>query len=746
MSKPLNRQDETNQERLSGTVDRVVFFNPENGYTVLNLRVPGTKATVPVVGTTGPLREGDPIEVVGDWHRDPRFGLQFKSQQILQVHPTSEKGILNYLSSGRIKGIGPRWAKKLVAKFGKKVFEVLEENPEKFLEIPGMGEKKLQRILDSWQEQRAMQDIMVFLQTHNIGPTRAYQIYKKYRNQAITRITENPYRLCMDFTGIGFKIADSVAASLGISSDSPMRAHAGVIHVLQDMATNGHCAATKAALHTKAQDLLNIPDAVVEEALRRCVEEKLLVRESFRGEDLIALNFLHRAEKGIAQHVARLTLGLAPAWGYLPIDAVLDKAEAQTGLELGTSQREAVKMAFSNKVCIITGGPGTGKTTILKTILAGLKEKPEIRVALCAPTGRAAKRMQETTGMEAKTIHRTLEYGPGGSFQRNTENPLDVDLVVVDEGSMPDVSLTYHLFKAIPDHASVIMLGDIDQLPSVGPGSVLKDMIASGVVPTKRLTDIYRQAQDSQIVVNAHRINQGLPPVMIRTETPNDFYIFSDDTPEAIQESVLNLVSSQIPRRFGFDPIEDIQVLVPMHKGPLGTRELNIELQKRLNPPQGPCIKRFGMTYAKGDKILQTVNNYEKEVFNGDIGRIVEIDEEEGLVRVSFDGRLVEYELPELEEISLAYATTIHKSQGSEYPAVVMPLSTQHYVMLERNLLYTGITRGKQLVVLNAQPKALTRAIQTVRAKERKTTLAGRLQDACPFATCEEDDNCGPSF
>jgi exodeoxyribonuclease V alpha subunit len=321
-----------------------------------------------------------------------------------------------------------------------------------------------------------------------------------------------------------------------------------------------------------------------------------------------------------------------------------------------------------------------------------------------------------------------------------------VDLVVVDEGSMPDVSLTYHLFKAIPDHASVIMLGDIDQLPSVGPGSVLKDMIASGVVPTKRLTYIYRQAQDSQIVVNAHRINQGLPPVMIRTDTPNDFYIFSDDTPEAIQESVLNLVSSQIPRRFGFDPIEDIQVLVPMHKGPLGTRELNIELQKRLNPPQGPCIKRFGMTYAKGDKILQTVNNYEKEVFNGDIGRIVEIDEEEGLVRVSFDGRLVEYELPELEEISLAYATTIHKSQGSEYPAVVMPLSTQHYVMLERNLLYTGITRGKQLVVLNAQPKALTRAIQTVRAKERKTTLAGRLQDACPFATCEEDDNCGPSF
>lgn len=746
MSQPLNLQEEAKQERLGGTVERVVFFNPENGYTVLNLRVPGTKTPIPVVGTAGPLREGDHIDAVGVWHKDPRFGLQFKAHQILQVHPTSEKGLLNYLSSGRIKGIGPGWAKKLVAKFGTTVFEVLEKSPEKFLEIPGMGEKKLQRILDSWQEQRAMQDIMVFLQTHNIGPARAYQIYKKYRNQAVAKITENPYRLCMDFTGIGFKTADTVAASLGISKHAPMRARAGVIHALQEMASDGHCVATGTALQKKAQELLSIPETVIEEAVAHCVEEKLLARESFRGEDLIALNYLHHAEKGIARHVARLTLGLAPAWGCLPLDAVLTKAEARTGLKLGDSQREAVAMALSNKVCIITGGPGTGKTTILKTILAGLEEKPNIRIALCAPTGRAAKRMQETTDMEAKTIHRTLEYGPGGCFQRNQDHPLDADLVVVDEGSMPDVPLMYQLYKAIPDHASVIILGDIDQLPSVGPGSVLKDMIASGVVPTKRLTDIYRQAQGSQIVVNAHRINQGLPPTVPEPGKPSDFYIRTGETPEAIQAQVLELVSSYIPKHFGFDPIEDIQVLVPMHKGPLGTRELNIELQKRLNPPKGPCIKRFGLTYAKGDKVLQTVNNYEKEVFNGDIGRIADIDEEEGQVTISFDGRLVEYDLPELEEIALAYATTIHKSQGSEYPAVVMPLSTQHYVMLERNLLYTGVTRGKQLVVLNAQPKALERAIRTVRARERKTTLAGRLQDACPFAACEEDDDSGPAF
>ena len=547
---------------------------------------------------------------------------------------------------------------------------------------------------------------------------------------------ENPYQLALDIYGIGFKTADTLAQRLGLSPESLHRAQAGVRHVLQTFSEQGHCAVHQEQLVAAAELLLAIPMSLIEQALHLEVLQGHVVAEAIQDQPCVFLAPLHRAELGVAAHLRRL-LKLPPLWAPIATDKALPWVEQQTGVTLSVSQRAAVEQTVNAKVTIVTGGPGVGKTTVVNSILRILRAKG-VRVLLCAPTGRAAKRLAESTGLEAKTIHRLLEFDPHTrDYQRSQQRTIEADLVVVDEVSMVDVVLMNQLLRALSDRAALLLVGDVDQLPSVGPGHVLADLIASGGIPTVRLTEIFRQAASSQIIVTAHRIQHGLLPQRPPTGVSSDFYLMEVETPEAIVDKVLLVVRERIPQRFGLDPIADIQVLTPRNGGLVGARSLNSVLQQQLNPTATPKLQRFGWTYAPGDKVLQQVNNYDKEVFNGDIGRIAHIDLEEAIVHVDFDGRMVLYAVSELDELSLAYATTIHKSQGSEYPAVVLPLSTQHFTLLERNLLYTGVTRGKQLVVIIAQPKALGMAVRTVRAHQRRTNLAQRLR---PSAVAEARD------
>jgi exodeoxyribonuclease V alpha subunit len=561
-----------------------------------------------------------------------------------------------------------------------------------------------------------------------VGTARAVRIYKTYGEEAIARVTENPYRLALDIHGIGFKTADAIAQRLGIPKDSLIRAQAGVRHVLQEIAGQGHCAAYREVLAEKAATLLEIPPPIIAQAIAAELALENLVEEPIEDRPALFLAPLQRAELGIAASLRRLRLSL-PTWGPIDSGRAVPWMEAQTGIQLSASQREAVAAAVNGKVTVITGGPGVGKTTVVNGILRILAARG-VGMQLCAPTGRAAKRLSESTGREARTIHRLLEFDPQTQgFKRDQYSPLDTQLVVVDECSMVDVVLMNQLLRAIPNHAAVLLVGDVDQLPSVGPGAVLADLIASGTVPTVRLTEIFRQAAASRIIVNAHRINAGrMPEAPQTTGAESDFYLIPCDGPEQVQDRLLRSVTERIPRRFGLDPVAEVQVLTPMNRGGLGARALNVALQERLNPSAEPRITRFGWTYAPGDKVIQLVNDYDKEVFNGDIGRIAAIDPEEGLVRVDFDGRPVEYELGELDELSLAYATSIHKAQGSEYPAVVIPLATQHYTLLERNLLYTAVTRGRSLVVLIAEPKALAMAVKRIGSTKRLTKLRERLE------------------
>jgi exodeoxyribonuclease V alpha subunit len=558
------------------------------------------------------------------------------------------------------------------------------------------------------------------------------RIYKTYGDDAVERVRENPYRLALDIHGVGFKTADLIAQRLGIPKDAPVRAQAGVRNVLQEIAGEGHCAATWDGLRDRASRLLEIPGPIIEEAIATELAAQNLVAEPIDGEPALFLAALHRAEQGVAQHIVRLQQGEA-TWGRIDVDKAVPWVERRTGLHLSDSQRAAVARAINGKVTVITGGPGVGKTTVVNSILQILGAKG-VKVLLCAPTGRAAKRLAESTGAQAKTIHRLLEFDPRTmGFKRDQTDPLDAELVVVDEVSMVDVVLMNQFLRAVPDHAGVLLIGDVDQLPSVGPGAVLADLIASGVVHTARLTDIFRQAATSRIVINAHRINQGWSPERPDSQhADSDFFVIAADTPEVIHDRLLQVVTERIPRRFGLHPIDDIQVLTPMNRGGLGARSLNIELQQRLNPHGEPRLSRFGWTYAPGDKVIQTVNDYDKEVFNGDIGRIAAIDPEEGLVQIEYDGRRVEYEAAELDEVSLAYAITVHKSQGSEYPAVVIPVATQHHTLLERNLLYTAVTRGRRLVVIVADTRALTMAVKRVGSVKRLTNLGQRLRTLAP--------------
>ncbi len=706
-------------------MERVSFHSPDSGFCVLRVKVPGRRELVAVVGSAASISVGEYLECTGAWTNDRRHGLQFKARDLRVIPPSTLEGIEKYLGSGMVKGIGRHFARKLVRAFGERVFDVIEREPKRLLELEGIGAKRQERVTRAWAEQKVVHEIMVFLQSHGVGTARAVRIYKTYGERAVALVQENPYRLALDIHGIGFKSADAIAQRLGIPRDALMRAQAGVRQVLQDIAADGHCAAYRDHLVESAAKLLEIPAPIIERAVDEELARERLTAEPINDRSALFLTPLYRAELGIAEHLARLNG--KPAWGAIDADRALPWVESQTGLSLSGSQREAVAGAVNGKVTVITGGPGVGKTTVVNSILRIVRSKG-VKVLLCAPTGRAAKRLSESTRLQAKTIHRLLEFDPRlTGFKRNQDEPLDGELVVVDEVSMVDTVLMNQLLRAVPAHCALLLVGDVDQLPSVGPGSVLADMIGSGAVPTVKLTEIFRQAASSRIIVNAHRINQGqMPEATGKTES--DFYFIPADGPEDIHGKLMQVVTERIPKRFGLDPVHDVQVLTPMNRGGLGARSLNMELQQRLNPNAEPRLTRFGWTYAPGDKVIQTVNNYDKDVFNGDIGRVARIDQEEGLVFIDYDGERVEYETGELDEVSLAYATTVHKSQGSEYPAVVIPLGMQHYMLLERNLLYTAVTRGKKLVVVIGETKALAMAVKRLGSVKRLTNLRRRLQ------------------
>lgn len=715
-------------ETLSGAVERVTFHSEDTGFCVLKVKVRGQKELVTVTGSAASISPGEFVECHGNWLNDKNYGLQFKSAKLSVVQPSTLEGMEKYLGSGMIKGVGPHFAKTLIKAFGDQVFEVIENNPERLTSLPGIGTKRKNQVVESWKEQKAIREIMVFLQSYGVGTSRAVRIYKTYGNDAIALVSANPYRLALDIHGIGFKTADTIALNLGIPRDSLIRAQAGVRHTLQEMSGEGHCACERANLITAASELLEIPETLAGTALDAEVLAGNLICEQIEGRNLFYLTSMHRAENSVAESLYRLSRGLAP-WAAVDIDQAIPWVEEQAKITLSESQKVAVELALQNKLLVITGGPGVGKTTLVNSILRIIGAK-QADILLCAPTGRAAKRLSESTGKTAKTIHRLLEFDPKfGGFKRDQNNQLEADLVVVDEASMIDLVLMHQLLRAIPDKAALLLVGDVDQLPSVGPGAVLWDIINSTAVPVVRLTEIFRQAATSKIIVNAHRVNQGEPPLpATKQEELEDFYFISAQNPEDIADKLLQVVCERIPQRFKLDPIRDVQVLTPMHRGNLGSRSLNIELQKRLNKADGVQVTKFGWSYGATDKVLQVVNNYDKEVFNGDIGTITSIDTEESELVINFDGREVKYDFNELDEITLAYAASIHKSQGSEYPAVVIPLSMQHFMMLERNLLYTGITRGKRLVVLIGQPKALALAIKNKRSASRVTALSYRVK------------------
>lgn len=725
--KPPQKTD-TPIERLSGSVERVTFHSEESGFCVLRAKVRGQRDLVTVIGSAASITPGEYIECIGIWYNDRTHGLQFKANQLKVVPPSTLEGIEKYLGSGMVKGIGPHFAKVLVKAFKQDVFTVIECEPEKLLTLPGIGKKRMEKVTSAWAEQMVIREIMVFLQSHGIGTGRAVRIYKTYGEESIIKVTENPYRLALDIHGIGFKTADTLAMKLGIASDSLIRAQAGVRHVLQEIADDGHCAAPWETLLEQSSKLLEIPDHIVEEAIHAEIAEENLIQEDIDRKTCLFLTPLHRAESGTATSILRLLHG-TPPWGAIDTVKAIPWVEGKTGLTLSESQREAVNLALASKMVVITGGPGVGKTTLVNSILLIIRAK-NLDVTLCAPTGRAAKRLTESTGIEAKTIHRLLEFDPQSfGFKRGRDNLLQTDLVVIDESSMVDIALMNKLLAAIPDNAALMIVGDVDQLPSVGPGAVLADIIDSGRIPTVRLTEIFRQAATSRIIVNAHRINKGEMPLKADGTELSDFYFIPANTPEDIHDKLLHVVTERIPKRFGLHPVKDVQVLTPMNRGGLGARSLNVELQQVLNEKGEPKVTRFGTTFAPGDKVIQTVNNYDKEVFNGDIGQITDIDDEDGLLHVIYDGRTVEYEFGELDEVSLAYATSIHKSQGSEYPAVVIPLAMQHYTLLERNLIYTAVTRGKKLVTIIGQPKALAMAVKNRKSTRRLTNLAARISE-----------------
>ena len=693
------------------------------------------RKTQTVVGNCAAPNAGEEIAARGEWIEDDQFGSQFRASEISTSEPDNLKGIERYLGSGLIDGIGPTYAKKLVNKFGPEVFNIIDDRSKRLEEVEGIGPKRRKEIKKSWEKQKSVRRIMVFLHQHGISTARAVRIYKTYGDESIKKLKNNPYRLSHDLHGVGFKTADTSASKLGINFDDWSRIEAGLQFALQTATGNGHCALPETELIESATELLGVDQIKIEDCLKKIITKSEVIRDEINSVPMIFPPQLIASEKIVSQKILNLA-SKKPDYPKFEIEKALSWCQKKIGYPLAEGQRKAVELALRERVLIITGGPGVGKTTILRSVLMILRAK-KVAPILCAPTGRAAKRMSETTGLEASTIHRLLEFkGHSGKFAHDENNPVEGDLFIVDEASMIDIQLMSSFLRALPKNAHLILVGDVDQLPSVGPGSVLSDMIQSNELPVARLNEIFRQSSESRIITAAHEINEGILPIELsksaRNNPNSDFFFISSDEPDKTAETIANIVSLRVPEKLGLDPVNDIQVITPMHRGSLGTQALNRKLQDSLNPASESTfeIERFGARYRVGDKVIQTRNNYEKETLNGDIGKVIEISTDPGKVIIQFSGqRTVSYEPGELDEISPGFAITVHKSQGSEFPCVVIPVSTQHFLLLQRNLLYTAITRGSQVVVLVGQKKAAAMAVKNIDTKERYRGLLQRLAD-----------------
>jgi len=721
---------------LSGQIERITYNNEENGFTIARVKVYGQRDLVTIIGNLMAPTPGEILKMRGEWANHPKFGEQFKVVQYETKVPATVYGIQKYLGSGLIKGLGPVMAKRIVKKFGKKTLDVIENEILQLSHIEGIGKKRIAMIQNAWNEQKEIRDVMIFLQAHGVSSGYATKIFKEYGNRSIAVVKDNPFRLATDIFGIGFVTADSIAEKLGFPKDSDQRIEAGILYVLHKLSDDGHVYYPYEELIKKSREILVVERDFVVKALGILAADKKIVFEDLNNSieefkennKAVYLAKFHLCETSISDRLK--VLALSPkSIRNVDTDRAIDWVQKQLSITLAKNQVSAVRSCLKEKVIVITGGPGTGKTTIINAILK-IFSMLKVRTLMAAPTGRAAKRMSETTGFEARTIHRLLEFSfAKGGFQKNEERPLACDLLVVDEASMIDTILMYHLLKAVPLSAILILVGDENQLPSVGAGNILKDIIESNAVPVAWLNEIFRQAKKSQIIVNAHKINQGVIPSFGTSQLhsqENDFYFIQQEDPDRVLEIILELVKVRIPQRFGFDPVDDIQVLTPMHKGVAGADNLNRKLQKTLNPGQ-EGVMRGEQNYRVSDKVMQVRNNYDKEVFNGDIGRITQIYPENQQLAISFDGREVTFEFSDLDEVVLAYAVSVHKSQGSEFPVVIIPVLTQHYILLQRNLIYTAVTRGQKIVVMVGTRKALAIGVKNDKTKKRFTYLKHRL-------------------
>ncbi len=719
--------------QLSGQIERITFTNEENGFTIAKVKVHGRRDLVTVVGHIVAPTPGKIVKMQGEWVNHPKFGEQFKVAEYKTVIPATVYGIRKYLGSGLIKGVGPVMADRIVNRFGEKTLKIIENDIARLNEVEGIGDKRIDMIKMAWDEQKEIRDVMLFLQSHEVSSGYATKIFKQYKNRSIEVVTENPFRLATDIFGIGFLIADRIAAKLGFPKSSPLRIEAGILYVLHQFADDGNVCYPYEPLVAESMEILGVNKEIVVDAIGSIAAENKIIIEDLNADfeefkennRAVYLAKFYRCETSVSSRLKRL-IKAPKSIRKVAIDTAVEWIQRRLDITLADNQVAAIQCALEHKVMVITGGPGTGKTTIINAILK-IFAKLKVKTMLAAPTGRAAKRMSEATGCKAKTIHRMLEFSfAKGGFQRNEEKPLNCDLIIIDEASMIDTILMHYLLKAVHAQTTFILVGDVNQLPSVGAGNVLKDIIASRTVPVVELNQIFRQARASRIIVNAHKINNGELPILKSDGPDTDFYFIEQEDPQKVLNIILELTKTRIPGRFGFDPIDDIQVLTPMHKGIVGAGNLNKELQNTLNP--GPdAIIRGERTYRVNDKVMQIKNNYDKEVFNGDIGKIIQIIPEDRASIIAFDGRDVVYDFSELDEVVLAYAASVHKSQGSEYPAVVIPILTQHYILLQRNLIYTAVTRGRELVVVVGTKKALAMGINNDKTHRRYTYLRHRL-------------------